>query len=1096
MADGRRRGRSDGDGSGSGRSRAGAASRGRFWTSSTVDALPLEDMPALGPRLLGSGVCFGFADPVTNIIANTISGGGHEVKKRKRRYTTGARAREEVLSEIVADGAVAKRSLVGLVTFLTSYFRHLETSDALCYLWVARADLLVAVRRIQDDHCYHRKEEKFSICSHAVQAALKCAALSARQPNIDAFLTGSNSLLHVISETTALPERPDLLSVRDILRLSGLLRRKQPPLEVNNPVDLAAAARTPHYDGDAGIEKGLTGLTDSLRALLMDAIHRKYLKALSRMPPLELRRCHYRGLLKAGYCLGPFDPVSNIIINTIWYDTTFTAPEELEVVDMITTSHVESRSLDVLIKLLQECIPDVSQHDAMVYLLKSNIRFRKAVGIATQEGHHNTSSWTANVYKAAAVAAYHPQPEALMVFVMQTLPIVRSAVNKLLKSSRILSSREINDLSRLLSPSNPPITFHPTDELSKEALEMISKYKENFMNKQAFVREKVQAALHKYEQTKGHQYELHVICGWNQEVGMENPVRHWERPYYYSHVNFWASPKDGTNPILFFAEFSNHEDNESHQSFCCPLFDLSTHVRCCYCEKQRARVVHPVGHYCGGEQDFELMACEREEDHLTNDDIVGYGNIMDMHIGIFSDDIIFLDPTRDSMLIQRANGTAYVMNLDFETAFWRAQDMLAHRGATDFGFCYGDLAFNETCPIGHVKAQNPNECIVNAVASSVEISHRIMMTILDGPLDKNGPFIDIQDLLRKFRKKMGEAVIEDKDVVRIDYLFDMLHIIAADGVKTKDSRDMLLRISGRSFIAEGDFLAASSALADGYPLIVGFQAGKKLASLKPGVLHCSGHSTFAQVVALKAHIRSGAANLYGSLAAAPLPDDCPRSGRDVCCLHQGSLPDGAACPSLSSSTDLWLWGKFRFLRFAHTVNRRPSHAPDTPASLAHAHARAASCTDTPSAPRNPMRWPTPRAPPVPTALARPRAASFPLCSADPAGAPPPSSPAASWPPGRGERAAEEAIRCRGRPSAPMSEVSEQLESPSPYGDMPTVDAGVGTREREGVGAGEEEVEEDEVEVEALLAAVSFWRLFEFTDGVDWALMATGAERED
>lgn len=690
MADRRRRGRSDGDGSGSpipSRSSQQGAILDIIceYYNAAVDALPLEDMPALGPRLLGSGVCFGFADPVTNIIANTISG-GHEIKKRKRkRRYTGARAREEVLSEIVADGdspTVAKRSLVGLVTFLTSYFRHLETSDALCYLWLARADLLVAVRRIQDDHCYHRKE-KFSICSHAVQTALKCAALSARQPNIDAFLTCSNSLvshLHVISETTALPERPNLLSVRDILWLSGLLRRQ--PWEVNNlqnnPVDLAAARTPPqHYGGDAGIEKGLTGLTDSLRALLMDAIHRKYLEALSRMPPLELRRCHYRGLLKAGYCLGPFNPVSNIIVNTIWYDTTFPAPEELEVVDMITTSHVESRSLDVLIKLLQECIPDVSQHDAMVYLLKSNIRFRKAVGIATQEGH-NTSSWTANVYKAAAVAAYHPQPEALVVFVMETLPIVRSAVKKLLKSSRILSSREINDLSRLLSPSNPPITFHPTDELTKEALEMISKYKENFMNKQAFVREKVKAALHKYEQTKGHQYELHVICGWNQEVGMENPVCHWERPYYYSHVNFWASPKDGTNPILFFAEFSNHKDNESQQSFCCPLFDLSTHVRCCYCEKQRARVVHPVGHYCGGEQDFELMACEREEDHLTNDGIVGYGNIMDMHIGIFTDDIIFLDPTRDSTLIQRANSTAYVKNLDFETAFWTAQGMLAN----------------------------------------------------------------------------------------------------------------------------------------------------------------------------------------------------------------------------------------------------------------------------------------------------------------------------------------------------------------------------------------------------------------------------------
>ncbi|WVZ56502.1 hypothetical protein U9M48_007020 [Paspalum notatum var. saurae] len=77
-----------------------------------------------------------------------------------------------------------------------------------------------------------------------------------------------------------------------------------------------------------------------------------------------------------------------------------------------------------------------------------------------------------------------------------------------------------------------------------------------------------------------------------------------------------------------------------------------------------------------------------------------------------------------------------------------------------------------------------------------------------------------------------------------------------------------------------------------------------------------------------------------------------------------------------------------------------------------------------------------------------------------------------------------------QPLTPVSEVSEPPESPSPYGDGPAADAGVGTREGEGVGAGEEEVEDDEVE--APPAAVSFWRLFEFADGVDWALMATGA----
>ena len=35
-------------------------------------ALPLEDMPVLAPRLLDVGVCIGFTNPVTNIIANTL----------------------------------------------------------------------------------------------------------------------------------------------------------------------------------------------------------------------------------------------------------------------------------------------------------------------------------------------------------------------------------------------------------------------------------------------------------------------------------------------------------------------------------------------------------------------------------------------------------------------------------------------------------------------------------------------------------------------------------------------------------------------------------------------------------------------------------------------------------------------------------------------------------------------------------------------------------------------------------------------------------------------------------------------------------------
>ncbi|CAN6243212.1 unnamed protein product [Urochloa humidicola] len=160
----------------------------------SLAALPLEAMPALAPRLLAAGVCFGFADPVTNIIANTISSlpdndrepdpdssgakkrndsepdpdsSGAKKRKRGTMTKTAAMSREEVFSEIVAGDAasppqtrsIAERSLEGLVTFLTSYFRYLHSWEALRYLCLAKADLLVAVRLIEIDRCYHRNDE-------------------------------------------------------------------------------------------------------------------------------------------------------------------------------------------------------------------------------------------------------------------------------------------------------------------------------------------------------------------------------------------------------------------------------------------------------------------------------------------------------------------------------------------------------------------------------------------------------------------------------------------------------------------------------------------------------------------------------------------------------------------------------------------------------------------------------------------------------------------------------------------------------------------------------------------------------------------------
>ncbi|KAF0904098.1 hypothetical protein E2562_031770 [Oryza meyeriana var. granulata] len=406
-----------------------------------LDALPLERMPALTPRLLDAGVCFGFADPVTNIIANTLCfipgeggdpAGGEPGSDGARKRKRGARSRGEVLSKIVAGDVpsppeartIAERSLEGLTTFLTSYYRYLPTWDALRYLCLSRADLLVAVHLIEVDRC-HRRKDRFHIRSHAANTALKCAALSARLPNVDAFFTGSaaafSHLTHTVrAENCCRGRRRRRLSIQDVTRFSGLLEKPLNLNKSNNPMD-HAAMRCHQYD-----LKVSPTLTPSLRGLLLDRIHVVYLKAISRIPIEDFRSRYHHGLLKAGYCYGPFNPIFNIIVNTVWYDAAFPAPETYEL-DMVCTRifiRIESRSLAGLINLLLARVSGLSEHDAMVYLLKSNLELPQAIRMAGQNGY-DTSSWGDTAYKAAADASFHPEVEAYVQFAMESLPMVK-----------------------------------------------------------------------------------------------------------------------------------------------------------------------------------------------------------------------------------------------------------------------------------------------------------------------------------------------------------------------------------------------------------------------------------------------------------------------------------------------------------------------------------------------------------------------------------------------------------------------------------------------------------------------------------------------
>jgi hypothetical protein len=170
--------------------------------------------PELIPSLLEAGFCFGFLDPVSNIIANTVS---HELDKRreniKKRLRSGnkkkgkrSESRRTAISKIITESSknirfvprasdsskplllnssIAARSLRGLVTFLTSYFRYLTTWDALRYPCLSNADLLVAVHLIQEVRHTHT----FNIQHPTAETAQRCAAIAALHPAVDTLVS-------------------------------------------------------------------------------------------------------------------------------------------------------------------------------------------------------------------------------------------------------------------------------------------------------------------------------------------------------------------------------------------------------------------------------------------------------------------------------------------------------------------------------------------------------------------------------------------------------------------------------------------------------------------------------------------------------------------------------------------------------------------------------------------------------------------------------------------------------------------------------------------------------------------------------------------
>jgi hypothetical protein len=206
--------------------------------------------------------------------------------------------------------------------------------------------------------------------------ALRCAALAAKHPDPDCFISAWLTISSRLDEAVSLLAKVRRRSPSSSLCNLEKLLRGPPPHVDDRRGDLLLAwqlAKSRHpLPRIVPYQNSSTGL----KRALLDAIHGFYLQALARLPAGELCSRYQRSLLMAGHCYGPLDPVSNIILNTIWYNAVFPPAMELELgMGMISTPgllRIGTRSMYGLVSFLCTRYHHLNFHLAMRCLLEAD----------------------------------------------------------------------------------------------------------------------------------------------------------------------------------------------------------------------------------------------------------------------------------------------------------------------------------------------------------------------------------------------------------------------------------------------------------------------------------------------------------------------------------------------------------------------------------------------------------------------------------------------------------------------------------------------------------------------------------------------------
>ncbi|KAF8656082.1 hypothetical protein HU200_060788 [Digitaria exilis] len=364
---------------------------------------------------------------------------------------------------------IAKRSLDGLVAFLTCLFPYLFDLEAVRYLDAADADPLVAALHIINRRGMVKFNKNSPTVLAAIKAALRCAAIAAEDPDPQQFMEGWMNISPGVGEFATKLSFP-MARHDDESYVWRLIVTPTPDLELEEPWKLAnvrLAKQKPIR------QEELPPARPAKKRMLLATIHRFYLKALGSLPESELReRLHY-SMLQGGHCFGPLDPVSNIIVNTLWYDHKFPISKQVTL-QMTSTQclwRVAARSLYGLVSFLCTRYPSLTPDQALQRLLDTGANLQDAdpyLFSMPEPENKRPSCWSGclqigsgkpdatapsvsvpEAYLAAATAAFHSNPLSHREFLASpnTVANLQTARRVMrLQDGRLLSSKDLEML--------------------------------------------------------------------------------------------------------------------------------------------------------------------------------------------------------------------------------------------------------------------------------------------------------------------------------------------------------------------------------------------------------------------------------------------------------------------------------------------------------------------------------------------------------------------------------------------------------------------------------------------------------------------------